>query len=457
MEPIIKVDRVKVVYNPGKDNEFTALKDISLEIYPEEYVIFYGPSGCGKSTLLYVIMGLQRVAEGKIFVQGKDISTFTTEERQKKLSHFFGIIFQSFNLIFSLNVIDNVMLPLVFSDIPMADRRKRALELLRRFGIESRADNLAGKLSGGQQQRTAICRALINNPVALFADEPVGNLDNESADIVMDALFDINVKDKRTVILVTHDSRYLSFADRIFYFENGTIAHVERNQHKSKYNVNSAVEPPVMIDTDGKFVSLPELEKMARTHPAITVPELMAWSFTNFMTEELTTHQVARLEGAMERLLGGKMGEYRFYEFLHESYGQGGVGLYSPTARRYTAKISNILKTIRRCCAQGEKFVDVLKDLKRRPQAVSVLSSIILEDVRQSLSVRARGVLSQAISQRVGGEMTAEQFSHQLDLSESRGGVGLRVITAERVTDKLNMILAQAQYPQKGDEKSHLI
>ena len=131
-------------------------------------MIFFGPSGCGKSTLLYTILGFQKATEGKVYIKGQDSSAFSEQEKSKTSSNFFGIVFQNFNLISSLNVIDNIILPQVFINAQKEERKEKAMALLKRFGIESRAHNLPFNLSGGQQQRVAICRALINDPAVLI-------------------------------------------------------------------------------------------------------------------------------------------------------------------------------------------------------------------------------------------------------------------------------------------------
>ena len=152
MEPIIKIENIKVIYNKGKDNEFIALNDISMEVFPEEYLIFFGPSGCGKSTMLYTILGLQTPTEGKVYINGRDRATFTEDESSKMTSGFFGMVFQNFNLIYSLNVLDNVTLPQVFINQSKEERTEKAMTVLKRFGIETRIKNFAGNLSGEEKK-----------------------------------------------------------------------------------------------------------------------------------------------------------------------------------------------------------------------------------------------------------------------------------------------------------------
>ena len=182
MEPIVKFKNLSVVYNLGKSNETWALKDITGEIYPEEYIIFFGPSGCGKSTLLYTIAGLEFPTRGEVIVGNKNLKDLC----QKELINFhrstIGMIFQAYNVLPSLSVRDNVVLPQMF--LGTNDRKARRViadELLTKLGILEQADKIPTEMSGGQQQRIGIARALINDQPIILADEPVGNLDSKSA------------------------------------------------------------------------------------------------------------------------------------------------------------------------------------------------------------------------------------------------------------------------------------
>ena len=231
-EPIIKIEKMSIVYDPGKSNENWALKDISLEIYPEEYVIFFGPSGCGKSTLLYVIAGLEKPSQGKVIVNGKDLTSLSEKELIGFHRSSLGMVFQAYYLIPSLTARDNVVLPQVFMEKPPAERLEKTRILMERFGITDFQGRTPTKMSGGQQQRVAIARSLINDPPILLADEPVGNLDSKNAEIVIDLLAELNSKDKKTVLHVTHDPSYLGHAHRIFYMRDGKITRVVSNPEK---------------------------------------------------------------------------------------------------------------------------------------------------------------------------------------------------------------------------------
>lgn len=427
-DPIIRVENLRVVYNEGKANEFVGLKDINLSIYPEEYVIFFGPSGSGKSTLLYTILGLQKPSAGKIFIHDKDSLQFNEHEKNEMTSKVFGIVFQQYNLVFSLSVLDNVTLPQVFLNIKPKERTERAHELLRRFGIDARAKATPSLLSGGQQQRVAICRALVNNPQILLADEPVGNLDSESADVVMKTIQDINKKDKKTVILVTHDHRYLPFADRIYYFKDSQLEREEVVTNKSADLIS--------MGKPGEEGSLIELEKLARVYPHLTVGELKAWSLTNWLLEELTTEQLNRMEKAMEDLLSGKSSQHTFFKTLHTPFSDGGVGLYISTAIKYSEKVANILRTAH----------DLKKQLRTphaHKQALGTLRKFILDEHLGDLTREQVDRIMAIISTRSLSTITADEALTGLKTPFEEGGVGLRTITAERISDKIEATVGQ--------------
>src|SRR6056297_2087061 len=204
-KPIIKIKDLNVTYFRGRPNEIKALDDISLDIYSGEFVIFFGPSGCGKSTLLYAVSGLETNITGNIFIDDKNIAQMKNREiehfHQKKI----GMIFQAYYLIHSLDVLKNVVLPQMALNVGKKKREKKALQLLEHFGVKEQRAKLPNELSGGQLQRVAICRALVNEPDVLLADEPVGNLDSKSAEEVMNLLKDLYDNQGKTVILVTHN------------------------------------------------------------------------------------------------------------------------------------------------------------------------------------------------------------------------------------------------------------
>ena len=218
----------------GKDNELHILKDINLEIEEGEFVSVMGPSGSGKSTLLYNVSGMDRLTSGSVKLKGLEIGSLKEEELAKIRRSNMGFIFQDINLLKNLSLIDNVMFPALVSK--GADKNavnQKAKKLLEMTGIGELADNNITQASGGQLQRVGICRALINDPDIIFADEPTGALDSRSAVEIMSILAEINKKGT-TVMLVTHDVKVAARTERILYMVDGNIV---AQKKMSKYDV----------------------------------------------------------------------------------------------------------------------------------------------------------------------------------------------------------------------------
>lgn len=203
--PIIKLNKIIKQY-VLEDETLTILKGIDLEIKKGEYAAIIGPSGSGKSTLMHVIGLLDKPTTGEIFIEGNDISNLTDAQTSILRNEFVGFVFQQFNLINKMSILENVLLPTIYIRRKIDfDPTERALYLLDRFGIKDKAKSYPNKLSGGQQQRVAIARALINKPKLILADEPTGNLDTKTGDKIMDLLGELNKNDGNTILIVTHE------------------------------------------------------------------------------------------------------------------------------------------------------------------------------------------------------------------------------------------------------------
>lgn len=230
MEPLIKIKKLTVFYDKGIASEVKALSDINIEIYPEEFVIIFGPSGCGKSTLLYALAGIERNIEenSEIWIKKKNLVKMTREELVLFHRESMGMVFQAFNLVNNLTILQNVALPQVFSGIDIKIRNKNARALLEKLNILPFADRFPQQLSGGQQQRVGIARALINNTDIILADEPTGNLDSENAINVLKLLQKLTKEEKKTVIMVTHESQYIKYGSKIIYLKDGKFLKEEK-------------------------------------------------------------------------------------------------------------------------------------------------------------------------------------------------------------------------------------
>lgn len=206
-----------------KGVETDALRGVSLKIKKGEYVAILGPSGSGKSTLMHIMGCLDTPTKGKVFVEGKEVSKLSDGELAKIRREKIGFVFQAFNLIPSLTAVENVALPMRFSGYGRSEAQKRAMELLKRVGLGKRASHKPNELSGGEQQRVAIARSLSNNPEAILADEPTGNLDTKSGRGIFELLEELHKKTGKTIIVVTHDINLARRAQREIRIRDGLI------------------------------------------------------------------------------------------------------------------------------------------------------------------------------------------------------------------------------------------
>ena len=205
------------------DVEVQALKNVNLKITRKEFIAIMGPSGSGKSTLLHMIGCLDRPTEGKIILDGTDISRLNDSELARLRGNKLGFVFQFFNLYPTLTALENVELPMMIIEKNKSEREKRALELLRIIGMEKRSEHLPSQLSGGERQRIAIARALANDPSLILADEPTGNLDSKTGEEIMKFLNRLQEKEEKTIVMVTHELGVAKYAERIIYLKDGEI------------------------------------------------------------------------------------------------------------------------------------------------------------------------------------------------------------------------------------------
>ena len=224
--PLIKLTDVWKIYRMG-EVDFAALAGINLEIYRGEFVVVLGPSGSGKSTLMNLLGCLDIPSKGKVFLNSKDISKLDESELARIRGQMIGFIFQSFNLIPTLNTLENVLLPMEFQEEEPVKARERGEYLLEVVGLSDKKQNLPSQLSGGQRQRVAIARSLAVNPPIILADEPTGNLDTKTGDYILDFLSKLHEKEGKTIIIVTHDLDIVKHATRVVYLRDGNIEKIE--------------------------------------------------------------------------------------------------------------------------------------------------------------------------------------------------------------------------------------
>jgi len=230
--PLIKLKNAWKIYQLG-EVELAVLKEINLEITPGSFITIMGPSGSGKSTLLNILSCLDSPTQGKVFLEGKDVSKLSQDELAQIRGQKIGFVFQQFNLLHNLNALENVMLPMIFQGIPENERIERTKKLLRSFELEERSSHKPSELSGGEKQRVAIARALSNDPEIIVADEPTGNLDSTTGEMIMNILINLHKNDKKTIIVVTHDPNIASFSEEIINIKDGRIV----SNHPESKNV----------------------------------------------------------------------------------------------------------------------------------------------------------------------------------------------------------------------------
>jgi len=242
---MIECKNIKKSYVNG-ETVTHALKGVSFTINDGEFVAIMGPSGSGKSTLMHILGALDTPTSGEYFLDNEDVSKLSDDQLAGIRGNKIGFVFQSFNLLPRTEVIRNVTLPLVYLKIPSAKRLEMAELALRSAGLEeTRWHHLSNQLSGGQIQRVAIARALVNDPSLIMADEPTGNLDTRTGEIVLKTFQDLNKKEGHTIILITHELDVAEHADRIIHIRDGQIL-------SDKINDNKRVVDPCICNEDKK-------------------------------------------------------------------------------------------------------------------------------------------------------------------------------------------------------------
>lgn len=447
----IVTSNLSVTYFPGQSNEVRSLSNINISIKEGEFIIFFGPSGCGKSTLLYSIAGLERGIQGDIFVQGKNLATMPSHKKELYYRNTIGMVFQAYHLIPTLTVLQNVTLPLVAAGVKSGERMQRAMELLTRFGVKTQANKLPNELSGGQQQRVAICRAVVNSPSIILADEPLGNLDSKSANEVVGLLKDLNINFKKTVILVTHDPTYLDIANRVFFIKDGCLIDTKVNQ-----DVNNKMVEQKVVEAGTKTVEAgsktKELDFMSQHYsklgpqgPSSLLHSYQAKNIATLALADLTADDFDSLREKIETSLNQNDDFERVIRFLDDNPEQGGLGLNSLTARKINSKIKSLAKELaaseqlpHRGASQANDSALIAAEEKEE----ILLRRAIFDELSVKLeSHKSLAVIDASIADRFRGKIDRQELYRLLDKPLAQGGAGLDRRLASKMVKRLELWL----------------
>lgn len=420
-DAIIRLENVNMWYEKGKESEVHALNDISIEIGRGEYVAFFGPSGCGKTTLLYAISGIDRVQEGHVVINGRDISGLTNQELAIFRQTGIGIVFQQFNLVPSLTVLQNVALPMAFVGVNKAKADIEARKLLERLAIGKYADRFPHELSGGQQQRVGIARALANNPPIIIADEPLGNLDSANAKNVLEFLKELNEKDGRTIIMVTHEAWSLQDVRKVFHMKDGFITSVEMKEPKKPEEEKAIAE------------------NVAREVESKEAVEMTARILSNFLMRGYSLEEVQRFESFLKQRFEGKIDAWKFYILLDLSFAAGGVGLWKKKAQRVASYVEGVIDKRRDVNA-------ILKLVEKNPELpiqeeVRRIRDWVTQEYQGRISQYQAVALDELIADRIRHFISPQQFREVLDRPIKDYGGGFTYRTVQKISERLETIL----------------
>jgi len=433
--PIIDIEKLEVTYNQDQSNEVKVLRSVDLKIYPNEYLIIFGPSGCGKSTLLYTIAGLQKPTKGKVRVDAKEIYAFEKMDMVKYHQFKIGMIFQAFYLIPSLNVINNVGLPQSATGGKTTERKKKSENLLNRFGILNQSQKFPFELSGGQKQRVSIARSLINDPAIILADEPVGNLDSVSSLNVMKILQELNEKDKKTIILITHDPSHLRYGDRVIHVKDGKI--IKEEIIKNKITPDEEIEEKLVV-TEEKIS--PELKMLMHAFKNLSLSQVGALLIP-FKAQQLLSHvllsitheQLDRATSSIKNVFTSHYGQdeafSELFESLDKDFESGGAGWDKREVRKFVSRARKIIKTARAI------------DLNQLAETTEMIYEYVSDVFGLKLSLEQESQTKKAFIDRLENITNAERLSKTLDTSIKKGGAGLDRRTAKKITREIEIIM----------------
>lgn len=442
ISPNVVVKDLNVIYNQGKANEVRSLEGVSLEIFPQEYVIIFGPSGCGKSTLLYSIAGLQKPTSGTVTVDQEDIGTYGKKEIARFHRQKIGMIFQSFYLISSLSILENVCLPKIFSGKKMKEIKVDAVKLLERYHILNQADKFPSELSGGQKQRVAVARSLMNDPEIILADEPVGNLDSKSAHVVMTIFRQLNEVEKKTIILVTHDPAHLQYGNKIVYMVDGKIVRIEfkakRDPDVDSYIFKDGKVREELIQRGyvKKDYIPTNLRLLMRSFKGMTSDRIgnllvpfKAQQVFSHLFFSMTNDQIEKAMKKLESFLYFKDSFHNLFEQLDIPIEEGGAGWDKRLAKKFSDNVKQLVHQA------GEI------DFVNKEKSALDLANYVNSRLELKLDEVTMNKLSKIIFDRLGNHIGRDEFKKFLDLPKKEQGLGFDRRVVEKISKEIEILL----------------
>jgi len=395
--------------------------------------------------LLNVFAGLEKPDHGSINVMGRDLLTMSSNEFSYFHRAMVGMIYQQYNLITSLTVLDNVALPQIFVNVRKGKRERWALSLLERFGIKKQSGKIPTELWGGETPRLGIGRAIVNNPKVILADEPVGNLDSTSASNVLDILEVLNEKEKKTIVLVTHNPEYLGYGDRIIYMKDGVITRevVNREKHKDIKKVEKAPKSAAA-----------ELSELMRAYHGLSPEQIniliMPYKAKIFAHHFITSRNMEEtkvFDFVMLRLFLVTITKGELQQTLKRATREGGVGFDRRTASKIFRRINRVLRMAYYVYRKSRQSKDengnhiVITNEEKAKRVTEYLLNTCYYEFYNNLDPVQINRLELAVKDRLVGQIQKPQFIEFLDKPFKKGGVGLNSKTAKAITEELELIL----------------
>ena len=355
------------------------------------------------------------------------------------------MIYQQYNLITSLSVLDNVALPQMFVNVRKGRRNRWSKKLLERFGILQQAKKIPTELSGGQQQRIGIARAIVNNPKIVLADEPVGNLDSVSAENVLDILRELNEVEKKTIIMVTHNPENLYFGDRIIYMKDGIITKevVNRDKNKKKKKTTTEVKSATTEITD----LMRAYHGLSPEQINILILPYKAKVFAHHFITSKNMEETKIFEEVIQRRLLGTISQDELFDILNRSALEGGVGFDRRTAEKILRRVNRVIRMAYFVYQEGRQRKDdsgeheKISKEEKAEKVTDYLLKTCYNEFYDHLSGHQRELLKNAVSDRLESNMQKSEFFRFLDKPLKKDGIGLNYKTAKAITEELELIL----------------